>query len=219
MSDEVCTTATSPEWASDQTSARRAGRGKVLILLRRPSGWASLAEACSRGAGAGIAAAGGAFARAWLWGSFRWTEDFLPGEPPNVALVPEAWTTTADEVTFAVLGDNGSGGRNAMDVARAMATAYQHTPYGLVLLAGDISYYGSIDDRWQDVFVRPYRPLIDAGVRWSWRSATTRSPRSTARTPPERSPPSSAGLASPAPSTWHPTGPSTSSCSTPARLR
>jgi 3',5'-cyclic AMP phosphodiesterase CpdA len=35
-----------------------------------------------------------------------------------------------------------------------------------VLLAGDISYYGSIDDRWQDVFVRPYRPLIDAGVRW-----------------------------------------------------
>ncbi len=118
------------------------------------------------GAGAGIAAAGGAYARAWLWEKLRWTEDFLPGEPPNVALVPEAWTTTADEVTFAVLGDNGSGGRNAMDVARAMATAYQHTPYGLVLLAGDISYYGSIDDRWQDVFVRPYRPLIDAGVRW-----------------------------------------------------
>ena len=118
------------------------------------------------GAGAGIAAAGGAFARAWLWEKLRWAEDFLPGEPPDVALVPEAWTTTADEVTFAVLGDNGSGGRNAMDVARAMATAYQHTPYGLVLLAGDISYYGSIDDRWQDVFVRPYRPLIDAGVRW-----------------------------------------------------
>lgn len=118
------------------------------------------------GAGAGIAAAGGGFARAWLWEKLRWAEDFLPGEPPDIRLVPEAWATTTDEVTFAVLGDNGSGGRNAMDVARAMATAYQHSPYGLVLLAGDISYYGSIDDRWQDVFVRPYRPLIDAGVRW-----------------------------------------------------
>ena len=118
------------------------------------------------GAGAGVAAAGGAFARAWLWEKIRWTEDFLPGEPPDVSLVPGAWTTTDDEITFAVLGDNGSGGRNAMAVARAMATAYQQTPYGLVLLAGDISYYGSIDDRWQDVFVRPYRPLIDAGVRW-----------------------------------------------------
>ena len=118
------------------------------------------------GAAAGFAAAGGGFARAWLWEKLRWAEDFLPGEPPDVALAPEAWTTTSNEVTFAVLGDNGSGGRNAMAVARAMAAAYQETPYGLVLLAGDISYYGSIDDRWQDVFVRPYRPLIDAGVRW-----------------------------------------------------
>ena len=40
-----------------------------------------------------------------------------------------------------------------MDVARQMARTYQETPYGLVLLAGDISYYGSIDDRWNDVFV------------------------------------------------------------------
>jgi 3',5'-cyclic AMP phosphodiesterase CpdA len=53
-----------------------------------------------------------------------------------------------------------------MDVARAMAAAYRETPYGLVLLAGDISYYGSIDDRWPEVFVRPFRPLLDAGVRW-----------------------------------------------------
>jgi 3',5'-cyclic AMP phosphodiesterase CpdA len=117
-------------------------------------------------AGAGVAATGGAFARAWLWEKLRWAEDFLPGTPPDIALVPEAWTTTADEVTFAVLGDNGSGGRNAMEVARAMATTYEQIPYGLVLLAGDISYYGSIDDRWRDVFVRPYRPLIEAGVQW-----------------------------------------------------
>ena len=117
-------------------------------------------------AGAGVTAVGGGVARVWLWEHLRWREDLVPGEPPDQVLEAEAWTTTDDTVTFAVLGDNGSGGRNAMDVARAMADAYETAPYGVVLLAGDISYYGSIDDRWEDVFVRPYRPLIDAGVRW-----------------------------------------------------
>ena len=115
-------------------------------------------------AGAGVVVTAGGAARAWLWERLRWREDFLPGEPPDVVLTPDAWTTTADEVTFAVLGDNGSGGRNAMDVARAMAATYERTPYGVVLLAGDISYYGDIDQRWNDVFVAPYGPLIDAGV-------------------------------------------------------
>lgn len=135
-------------------------------------GRASEASSISRrgllglGAGAAAMAAAGGVVRAWLWEKLRWTEDFFPGTPPDAVLTPNAWTTTENAVSFAVLGDNGSGGRNAMDVARAMVDAYQETPYGLVLLAGDISYYGSIDDRWDDVFVRPYRPLIDAGVTW-----------------------------------------------------
>jgi len=69
-------------------------------------------------------------------------------------------------VSFAVLGDNGSGRRNAMAVAREMALTYQSSPYGVVLLAGDVCYYGHIDDRYDAVFSRPYRPLIDAGVAW-----------------------------------------------------
>ena len=95
-----------------------------------------------------------------------WTEDFLPGAAPDVVLDPGAWNTTDESITFAVLGDNGSGGRNAMAVADQMVRTYQTTPYGLVLLAGDISYYGSIDDRWEQVFVEPYEPLIDAGMTW-----------------------------------------------------
>ena len=104
--------------------------------------------------------------RAFLLERLRWGEDFFPGTPPDIALDPAAWATTSDSITFAVLGDNGSGGRNQMDVARQMARTYQATPYGLVLLAGDVSYYGSIDDRWDEVFAEPYRPLIDAGVEW-----------------------------------------------------
>ena len=108
----------------------------------------------------------GGTVRTFLLERLRWGEDFFPGTPPDIALEPRAWTTTDDSITFAVLGDNGSGGRNQMDVAGQMARTYEETPYGLVLLAGDISYYGSIDDRWDEVFVEPYRPLIEAGVTW-----------------------------------------------------
>ena len=118
------------------------------------------------GVGAVSVVVAGGSARMWLYEKLRWGEDFFPGTPPTVALEPAAWTTTADSITFAVLGDNGSGGRNQMDVAEQMALTYQSTPYGLVLLAGDISYYGSIEDRYQEVFVEPYRPLIAAGVQW-----------------------------------------------------
>jgi hypothetical protein len=116
--------------------------------------------------GAGATLLAGGSIRAFLYERLRWGEDFFPGIPPDIELEPEAWATTDLAITFAVLGDSGTGGRNQMDVARQMAHTYQQTPYGLVLHAGDISYYGSIDDRWEDVFVEPYGPLIDAGVGW-----------------------------------------------------
>lgn len=96
----------------------------------------------------------------------RWTEDFFPGSAPDEVLQPNTWNTTENSITFTVLGDNGSGGRNAMDVARQMARTYQEAPYGLVVLLGDISYYGSIADRFEDVFEKPMQPLIDAGVEF-----------------------------------------------------
>lgn len=112
-----------------------------------------------------VALAGGSL-RAFAYERLRWAEDLFPGSPPDEVLEAGAWTTDEDRITFAVLGDNGSGGRNQMDIARQMARTYMQTPFGLVLLAGDISYYGSIDDRWEEVFVQPYGPLIDAGVSW-----------------------------------------------------
>jgi hypothetical protein len=51
-----------------------------------------------------------------------------------------------------------------MAVAERMARTYQDHPFGLVALLGDICYYGSIKDRFGDVFVRPMSPLINAGV-------------------------------------------------------
>lgn len=115
------------------------------------------------GAGAAGAVASGLVLDQYLWPLLR-NEDLIPGVPPNIDLVPEAWTETSDSFRFAAIGDNGSGGRQAMAVARQMALAYRDLPYGFVSLLGDISYYGSFERRFHDVFVKPMGPLIDAGV-------------------------------------------------------
>ena len=93
-------------------------------------------------------------------------EDLIPGKAPDATLTPNAWEETPDRLVFAALGDNGSGGRQAMAVADQMATTYATRPYGLVSLLGDICYYGSIRDRFHDVFEEPMEPLINAGVRF-----------------------------------------------------
>jgi Calcineurin-like phosphoesterase len=91
-------------------------------------------------------------------------EDLIPGSAPDITLVPRRWTTDADRLSFVALGDNGSGGRQAMAVAGRMARTYRSRPFGNVVLLGDISYYGNFADRYDDVFLAPMRPLIDAGV-------------------------------------------------------
>ena len=105
--------------------------------------------------------AGGLLSRAWTQ---LGREDLVPGEPPELVLEPEAWTTSPDQVALAALGDNGSGGRQAMAVAEQLARSYRDEPFGSVSLLGDICYYGPIDRRFHDVFVEPLGPLLDAGV-------------------------------------------------------
>ena len=123
-------------------------------------------EALKIGGGVVMLALAGAVLWASAWDYVRWTEDFLPGAAPTDVLESEAWTVTDDSVVFAAVGDTGTGGRNQMDVAQAMVDAYAAEPYGFVVHVGDISYRGSILDRWEDVWARPYKSLFDAGVRF-----------------------------------------------------
>ena len=114
--------------------------------------------------GAGAVATGGLLVdQAW---PLLVREDLVPGRAPTLDLPAEAWTVSDDALTFAAIGDNGSGGRQAMAVAERMAETYRVDPFGLVVLLGDICYYGKIRDRFHDVFVRPMTPLVDAGVRF-----------------------------------------------------
>ncbi len=116
---------------------------------------------------AGLGAAGTVVAGRGLSG-YVWPiltrEDVVPGEAPDISLEPRSWPTSPDRLRFAAIGDNGSGGRQAMAVASRMAKTYDDTPFGLVALLGDISYYGNLEDRFEDVFARPMAPLLDAGV-------------------------------------------------------
>jgi hypothetical protein len=67
---------------------------------------------------------------------------------------------------FAVLGDFGTGERTQRELAQQMVTLHDRLKYDLVVLVGD-NLYGS--ERPQDFklkFEDPYKPLLDAGVRF-----------------------------------------------------
>ena len=80
------------------------------------------------------------------------------------------WIVTAgasrESVTFAVIGDNGTGDRAQYEVARQMVATRERFPFGLVLMLGDNIYGGHTPDDFAKKFERPYKPLLDAGVRF-----------------------------------------------------
>jgi hypothetical protein len=83
-------------------------------------------------------------------------------QPSGIALLPNLSGT----VKFAVIGDNGTGDSAQYEVARRMERSRGEFPFDLVLMMGD-NFYGS--QRPADLvakFERPYKALLDAGVRF-----------------------------------------------------
>jgi calcineurin-like phosphoesterase family protein len=87
-----------------------------------------------------------------------------------------SWTSTATNETplpnlagtvkFAVIGDNGTGDAAQYETADRMARVHRQFPFDLVLMMGD-NFYGA--QRPSDLvakFERPYKPLLEAGVRF-----------------------------------------------------
>ena len=79
-------------------------------------------------------------------------------QPPTAAVL--------DTVRFAVIGDNGTGDRAQFDVAAQMAAARAEFPFDLVLMVGDNLFGRPSAREVTDGFERPYKPLLDAGVRF-----------------------------------------------------
>ena len=69
-------------------------------------------------------------------------------------------------VRFAVLGDTGTGGSGQRKVAVRIAEAHRNYPFEFVLMLGDNMYGSEGADDYEHKFERPYKPLLDAGVKF-----------------------------------------------------
>jgi 3',5'-cyclic AMP phosphodiesterase CpdA len=87
-----------------------------------------------------------------------------------VSIQPAAQTVTLparpDSLKFAVIGDMGTGEAPQYEIGRRMWMARASFPYDMVLMLGD-NLYGRQEPRdFVQKFETPYRPLIDAGIRF-----------------------------------------------------
>ena len=89
---------------------------------------------------------------------------FVPWASPSGTVAP--LPNNAGTVKFAVIGDNGTGDAAQYQVAEQMVKSRQRFPFDLVLMLGD-NFYGA--QKPSDLvmkFERPYKLLLDVGVRF-----------------------------------------------------
>jgi predicted phosphodiesterase len=69
-------------------------------------------------------------------------------------------------VRFAVIGDSGTGDKAQYDVAKEMEVYRQAVGFDFVLMLGDNIYGGHSPRDFAQKFELPYKPLLDAGVKF-----------------------------------------------------
>jgi predicted MPP superfamily phosphohydrolase len=84
-----------------------------------------------------------------------------PAAEPQVAL-----PNKDGSFKFAVLGDFGTGDRTQYELADQMVKLRQRFKYDLVVLVGDNLYGSERPQDFQNKFEIPYKPLLDAGVKF-----------------------------------------------------
>jgi predicted phosphodiesterase len=71
-----------------------------------------------------------------------------------------------NSVKFAVLGDTGTGDSHQYRVAKTFASTRQSFPFEFVVMAGDNMYGGDNPRDFQKKFEIPYKPVLDAGIKF-----------------------------------------------------
>jgi predicted phosphodiesterase len=69
-------------------------------------------------------------------------------------------------VKFAVIGDTGTGDSHQLDVAKQLNYYRSKFQFPFVLMMGDNLYSGDAPRDYQKEFERPYKPLLDVGVKF-----------------------------------------------------
>src|SRR3954453_9730487 len=79
---------------------------------------------------------------------------------------PDGVPNRKDSLKFAAIGDNGTGSRAQFEVAAQMGTWHDKFPFDTVIMLGD-NLYGSQEAKdFVEKFEKPYKPLLDAGVKF-----------------------------------------------------
>jgi hypothetical protein len=71
-----------------------------------------------------------------------------------------------DSLKFAVIGDTGTGDAHQYKVAEKLIAFRQQFPYEFLLMMGDNTYGGESAKDFENRFEKPYKPLLDAGLKF-----------------------------------------------------
>jgi predicted phosphodiesterase len=85
---------------------------------------------------------------------------------PNVGADDFKFPLKNNSVRFAAIGDMGTGEPPQYEVAQQMVKARQVFPFDFVIMLGDNIYAGSKPADFEKKFEVPYKPLVDAGVKF-----------------------------------------------------
>lgn len=85
----------------------------------------------------------------------------IAAEAPQLKLPPRP-----DAIRFALIGDFGTGEEPQIETAAEMAAVHQMFPFDFVLTLGDNIYGGNTPEDFKRKFEDPYKPLLDAGVKF-----------------------------------------------------
>ena len=85
---------------------------------------------------------------------------------PPAAKVDLKLPLKAKSVRFAVIGDNGTGTSEEYEVAQQMERYREAIGYDFVVMMGDNIYGGHKPQDFVKKFEQPYKPLLDAGVKF-----------------------------------------------------
>ena len=91
-----------------------------------------------------------------------------PGGTPPVELSAAACELPTEQksVRFAVIGDSGTGESTQFQVGQQMENCRLKTKFDFVLMLGDNIYGGKSQNDFTQKFELPYKPLLDAGVKF-----------------------------------------------------
>ena len=88
------------------------------------------------------------------------------GTPQNAGSPGLKLPLEAKSVRFAVIGDSGTGEREQYDVAKQLEVYRQKVGFDFVIMLGDNIYGNHSPKDFADKFEQPYKPLLDAGVKF-----------------------------------------------------